>query len=202
MSCSPSQKNNSLMFSSRHYYLLHNILWLNIYNININIYMQWIKLFFIVWLILKAQLQRLLQTKLTLLTVSFVSVFNFQPHWEISENNMAFDQPTMIGTEIWNILTRNFYWWKKGNHFLDYFWRNTTMQQYTENFQHMVGWCPLLNFLWKITFFRTQTWRTMRIPTCLIRLLSLQVPSPKKLRRLIFIDFIQPLSDKACHKLK
>ena len=154
MSCSPSQKNNSLMFSSRHYYLLHNILWLNIYNININIYMQWIKLFFIVWLILKAQLQRLLQTKLTLLTVSFVSVFNFQPHWEISENNMAFDQPTMIGTEIWNILTRNFYWWKKGNHFLDYFWRNTTMQQYTENFQHMVGWCPLLDSPLKNNFFQ------------------------------------------------
>ena len=61
MSCSPSQKNNSLMFSSRHYYLLHNILWINIYNINIysiniyniniyniniNIYMQWIKPFY------------------------------------------------------------------------------------------------------------------------------------------------------------
>ena len=76
MSCSPSQKNNSLMFSSRHYYLLHNILWLNIYNININIYMQWIKLFFIVWLILKAQLQRLLQTKFDLVD-SFIC-FSFQ----------------------------------------------------------------------------------------------------------------------------
>ena len=199
----PIPKNNSLMFSSRHYYLLHNILWINIYNINIyniniNIYMQWIKPFYSM-VNRKSSTPAIAANKIDLVD-SFIC-FSFQFSTSLRDQ---WKQHGLWSTDHdwdWNLkyIDEKFLLVKKKS-FFRLFLRQYNNIPKISNIWWVGVHCWTL--LWKITFFRTQTWRTMIIPTCLIRLLSLQVPSPKKLRRLIFIDFIQPLSDKACHKLK